>query len=141
MQPMKTNRSFLLYLLLSIITCGIYEFYFVWTIIRDTNELCREDGKETPGLLKFILLSIVTCGIYAIIWWYNVAERLNAAGIRNNVDAGVSGNIFLICLLISVVAACGFASLYAIYLIIRALNRLSEDYNARNFGTSDTVAF
>lgn len=136
MQPMKTNRSFLAYILLTLVTCGIYELYFLWTLIRDTNEICREDGKHTPGLLKFILLSLVTCGIYSIIWWYNIADRLHVAGVRYNVDTEVSGSTVLLWILLGTVLGCGVLSLYAIYLVIRALNRLSVDYNARNFGTA-----
>jgi len=137
MQPMKTNRSLLTYILLSIVTCGIYELYFLWKMIQDTNEICREDGQNTTGLLLFIVFSLLTCGIYSIIWWYKLAERLHNTGIRNNVETGVSGSTFLLWYIIGM-AICGIASFYALYLVINALNLLSADYNARHFGTQES---
>ena len=135
MQPMKTNRSLLVFILLTIVTFGIYELYFLWKMAQDTNILCADDGKKTPGLLAFILLSAITCGIYAIIWWYNLAERLHDTGVRRNVDAGVTGGSFLLWMLLGSFL-CGIGSFYALYMIFRALNRLSIEYNARVFGAS-----
>ena len=37
---MKTNRSLLTYILLSIITCGIYAIYFEYAFARDMNIVC-----------------------------------------------------------------------------------------------------
>ncbi len=130
MQPMKTNRSLIMLLLLSVVTCGIYEIYFLWKMIQDTNTLCADDGKKTPGLLAFILLSFITCGIYAIVWWYQLAERLHDTGVRRNVDAGVTGGSFLLWMIVGSFL-CGIGSFYALYMVLRALNRLSVEYNSR----------
>ncbi len=59
-----TDRSILVYIILSFVTCGIYGFYFVYAIARDMNTMCVGDGESTPGLAAYIALSIVTCGIY-----------------------------------------------------------------------------
>ena len=76
---MKTDRSLVAYILLSIITCGIYSYYFLYAMARDANVICSADGKKTGGLLAFILLSIVTCGIYGL--W--VEKRLLQWKARN----------------------------------------------------------
>lgn len=68
----KEDRSLVMYILLSIVTCGIYSYYFLYSIAQDANVVCADDGKKTSGLAAFILLSIVTCGIYAWIWYYNL---------------------------------------------------------------------
>lgn len=55
--PLKTDRGLLGYIVLSILTCGIYSYYFIYTVARDVNTACAGDGKSTGGLVQFILLS------------------------------------------------------------------------------------
>lgn len=81
----KTNRSIWVYFLLSLVTCGIYGYVFIYNLANDVNDLCEGDGENTSGLLAFILLGCVTCGIYSIIWWYKLANCLQANGRRYNV--------------------------------------------------------
>ena len=57
--PLKTDRGLLGYIVLSILTCGIYSYYFIYTVARDVNTACAGDGKSTGGLVQFILLSIL----------------------------------------------------------------------------------
>ncbi|MBQ5893491.1 MAG: DUF4234 domain-containing protein, partial [Clostridia bacterium] len=84
MRQLNTDRGLLKLILLSFVTCGIYELFFIHSLAADVNEACREDGKHTTGLLGFIFLSLITCGIYSILWWYGTAERLADYGRRNN---------------------------------------------------------
>ena len=53
----KEDRSLVMYILLSIVTCGIYSYYFLYSIAQDANVVCADDGKKTSGLAAFILLS------------------------------------------------------------------------------------
>ena len=57
--PLKTDRSLVLYILLGFLTCGIYQLYVFYTIMRDVNVACDGDGRHTPGLLEFILFGIL----------------------------------------------------------------------------------
>ena len=61
--------------LLSIVTLGIYQWYLIHAFARETNLACREDGKNTRGLLAFILFSILTLGIYSIVWHAMLINR------------------------------------------------------------------
>ena len=63
-ERLKDDRGLLSYILLSIITCGIYSYYFIYKIAKDVNVACDGDGQNTSGLAAFILLSMITCGIY-----------------------------------------------------------------------------
>ena len=66
----KEDRSLLMYIVLTIITCGIYSYYFVYKLAQDMNVMCSGDGEETAGLLKFILLSILLSELHtALIQW------------------------------------------------------------------------
>ena len=58
-ERLTDNRGLISYILLSIITCGIYSYYFVYKMAHDVNIACSGDGQETGGLLQYILLSIV----------------------------------------------------------------------------------
>ena len=68
--PVKTDYSLLMYILLSIVTCGIYGLYFTYKMAQDTNQICAGDGDKTAGLGAYILLSLVTCGIYS--FWLSI---------------------------------------------------------------------
>ncbi len=74
--PLRTDRSLLVFVLLGLITCGIYCYVFMYYMIKDVNIACEGDGDETPGLLMFILLSLITCGIYSFVWYYKIGDRL-----------------------------------------------------------------
>ena len=41
--PLKTDRGLLGYIVLSNLTCGIYSYYFIYTVARDVNTACAGD--------------------------------------------------------------------------------------------------
>lgn len=134
MYPLRTNRSIIAYIVLTIVTCGIYSIWFLWQMSNDMNRLCQGDGKHTPGLLSFILLSLVTCGFYSLFWYYSVCERVAAYLVRNNKPVPVDGTKWLLWSIVGSLI-CGLGSLYANYLLFNALNLASADYNSKlSFG-------
>lgn len=68
-EKLKDDRGLASYIILSIITCGIYSYYFLYKLAHDVNIACENDKQTTPGLAAFIILSFVTCGIYACYWY------------------------------------------------------------------------
>ena len=44
--PLKTDRGLLGYIVLSILTCGIYSYYFIYTVARDVNTLVPETENQ-----------------------------------------------------------------------------------------------
>lgn len=130
MRQLRTDRGLLKYILLVIVTCGIYELFFIHSVASDINETCKDDGKQTAGLIKLLLLSLVTCGIYSIFWFYASAERLSAYGKRNNVAVEIDGTKFLLWYLVGALI-CGVGSLYALHLYIKSINAVCADYNVR----------
>lgn len=65
---LKTNRGLLKYLIFGALTLGIYGMYVIHAAAKESDEVCKEDGKNTKGLLLYILFSILTLGIYGLIW-------------------------------------------------------------------------
>ncbi len=127
----KTNRSIWVYILLSIVTCGIYPYFFIHSLANDVNDLCRGDGENTSGILTFILLGFVTCGIYRVIWWYKLANRLQANGPRYNVPIQENGTTYIMWLLFGALL-CGIGPFIALNFVIKNTNKLAYAYNQYN---------
>lgn len=75
---LNTERSLLKYILLSLVTCGIYAIVFWSSISDDINLLAsRRDGQKTMHFcLVYFLVGPITCGIYSLIWFHNVSQRI-----------------------------------------------------------------
>ena len=130
-RPHIQNKSFLAYLVLSIITLGLYQFYFVYSIARDMNIMCYGDGEKTRGLAGFIILNILTCGFYSLLWYYNLGNRLcfNIKNLGGNCKE--DGVTFILLYLVGVFV-CFFISLIAMYLLFKNFNKLAFLYNNSN---------
>lgn len=128
MRRIQTDRGLLKYILLTIVTCGIYSYYFIYKLAEDVNEMCKEDGKKTGGLIAFIVLSYVTCGIYALYWYYQIANRLQANAPKYGLSFQESGTTILLWYVIGAVV-CGIGPFVAMYFIIKNTNALAAAYN------------
>lgn len=125
---LKTDRSLLMYILLNIVTCGIYSYFFFYALARDVNVACEGDGKHTAGLLKFILLSIVTCGIYSWVWYYSLGNRLAFNAPRYGMNFQENGTTILLWMLFGVLL-CGIGPFIAWNIIIKNTNMICGAYN------------
>ncbi len=54
----KDNRSFWVYLLLSIVTCGLYSIYFWYVYVEDLNTIFYGDGEDSPNYI-IVLVSVL----------------------------------------------------------------------------------
>lgn len=131
---LKTDRSLLIYILLSIVTCGIYSLYFIYGLSRDMNIACEGDGGNTAGPVKLILMSFVTFGIYDLVWFYSLGERIAANSPRYGVDVQESGTTVLLWRTLGVLLF-GVGPLVALYMIIKNTNMLCEGYNHQHSET------
>ncbi len=129
----KTDRGLLKFILLSLITCGIYDLWFIYDLAKDVNIMCEGDGKKTAGLLKMMLLSLVTCGIYSIYWWIAIADRMYLNGPRYNTQVPNKGSSVLLWMLLGLFCL-QFLLFVAYYQVIENANTLAAAYNERGFG-------
>ena len=116
------------YILLTFITCGIYSYYFIYSVARDVNVACEGDGKSTGGLLKFMILSIITCGIYGWIWQYSLGNRLAANAPRYGMNFQENGTTVLLWDLFGLFL-CGIGPFIAMNIIIKNTNSICMAYN------------
>ena len=70
------NRNIWVYLLLTVVTCGLFGLYWITLLNDDVNKLSNEEG---PSGVMVVVLSLVTCGIYMLFWYYQMGRKLVAA--------------------------------------------------------------
>jgi len=89
-----TNRSILLNIFLSFITCGIYYLYWIAVVNDDANIVSGETNDTNGGLV--VLFSILTCGIYTIYWYYKMGKKLFEAGLKHNIFINDNSLLYLL---------------------------------------------
>lgn len=126
--PLATDRSLVMYILLTVVTCGIYGFYFLYCLARDVNVACNGDGETTPGLAQLIIFSLLTCGIYSYYWYYKLGNRLAANAPRYGMSFEENGTTVIIWCLLGYVI-CGIGSWIAMHILIKNTNAICGAYN------------
>lgn len=126
---LKTNRGLIKYILLGIITFGIYPLVLMSCISSDINLIASKyDGKKTMHfcLLAFIF-SWLTFGIAPIVWYHRISARIGAELARRNIAYSFgAGSFWGWNVLGSFIFVGPFIYLYK---LCKAMNLLSENYN------------
>ena len=131
-QSMLQERNFWTVLLLSLVTCGIYYFFWVYEATQDLNTMAGNDGKfVSPGTA--VVLFLFTCGIYPLIWYYTQGNRMAYLASQNEVRMDENGNSYPLWYLVGALL-CGIGPLVALYLFIANMNKLVFEYNRRTTG-------
>ena len=123
------NRNIIKFLILSVVTCGIYGIWFMYRWIRDINVICHDDGRHTFGVILTSLFSLCTLGIFSFCWWYQIGDRMAQYCHRNGIPGTVTGKQLLLLNLLGLLC-CGLPSLYAMHIALEATNNLARYHNA-----------
>ena len=156
---LSTNRSFLKFLFLNIVTCGIYGIICLYEISKDINTIAsRYDNKKTMNSVVAWLLSTVTFGISLIVWYHKISSRIGCELQRRNYDYKFSASTYWIFNFVFIIPSFIFAFIVGIisssepsttlsaityilslisslgpyiymYKLFKAMNLLSESYN------------
>ena len=70
---MVSQRSIPLYVVLSIITCGLFSIYWFICLAGDIAKLRQKP--EPKGVFDFII-SLLTCGIYYLVCFYRYSKYM-----------------------------------------------------------------
>lgn len=130
-EHLKDDRGLFSYILLSLITCGIYSYYFIYRMAHDVNIACEGDGEMTSGLVKYIVLSIITCGFYSLYWEYSLGNRLAGNAPRYGMVFQENGTSILLWHIFGLVL-CGIGPFVAMSILIKNSNRICNAYNRKN---------
>ncbi len=115
------NRSFALYLLLSIVTFSGYHYWFLSGWVQDLNIVCKKDGEKTLGVGWMILLSLATLGVYKYVWLAGIIDRMYNNADDLGAEIRQDGESFF--LWVMLVPVVGY--FIAMYFAIRDMNRLT----------------
>ncbi len=128
---LKTNRGLLKFILLSLITFGIYGIVVMSSISTDINLIAgRADGKKTMHYcLVYFIFSWLTFGIVPLVWYHKLSDRigleLKRRGLAYNFGAGTFWGWNILGAFIIV------GPFIYTHKLLQAMNLLSADYNAR----------
>ena len=122
-------RRFWKYLLLGIVTCGIYGIYYFYGYVKDLNKVCEGDGKESKNYIVVLLLSMITCGIYGLYWWYAQGERLYHIAPKYGVKVREKGGDILLWEILGCTIMPGIGMMVVTYIMVDNMNILAKAYN------------
>ena len=129
--PLNTNKGLVKYILLNLITFGIYGLVVMSSVSSDINTIAsRYDGKKTMHfcLLTFIF-SWLTCGIAVFVWYHKISARIGKELIRRGISYNFGADTYwLWSVLGSLIVVGPFIYLHKLF---TAMNLLSSDYNAK----------
>lgn len=86
---LKTDRSIALYILLTIVTLGIYSIVAMSSISKDINTIAtRYDNKHTMHYcLIFFLIGPLTLGIGTLVWNHKLCARIAGESQRRGIPS------------------------------------------------------
>ncbi len=126
---LKTNRGLAKFILLSIVTLGIYGIVVMSSISTDINTIAgRYDGKKTMHYcLVIFIFSALTLGILPLVWYHKISNRIGSELKRRGINYNLSaGSFWGWSVLGSLIIVGPFVYTYK---LLKAMNLLSENYN------------
>lgn len=94
--PLPLRRSIALCIIFSIITCGIYDLYWMAKMNDELRALAGEPG-TSGGMV--VLFSLITFGIYELYWYYQMGKLVDRVKRSPSENTGI---LYLILALFSV---------------------------------------
>ena len=127
---LRTNRGLLKYVLLSLITFGIYGIVVKTHISMEIDTVASpRDHKSTLNyLLVVLLLGPITCGIFPLIWYHNLSNRIGDELKARNLGYEFGAGDFwgwgvLGCLIL-------IGPFVYLHKLLTSMNLINESYNA-----------
>lgn len=94
---MYQQRSVATVIIFSILTCGIYMYYWIYVTSRDINTYLEISDMD-PAVE--VILSIFTCGIYLFYWYFKYSQRISDTHIKAQLPTASDDAI--VCLILAI---------------------------------------
>ena len=129
---LRTNRGLLKYVLLSIITLGIYAIVVESHISEEINMIAfKHDGKHTMHYcLIYFLFSWLTVGIVPLIWRHRISARIGRELKTRGIDYSFGAGTFWLWGMLGTLILVG-PFIYT-HKYLKSMNLLAESYNSEN---------
>ena len=124
----KTDRGLVKYILLSLITLGIYSLFVMSYISEEINTIASpRDGKHT---MHYLLISLVfsglTLGIVPLVWYHRLSNRISDELFARGLDYKFSARDFWLWNILGCIIIVGpFVYLHKLF---KSMNLLNADY-------------
>ena len=128
---LKTNRSLIKYILLSIITLGIYGIVVMSQVSEDINTIAgKYDGKKTMHYcLVCFIFSWLTLGIVPLVWFHKISARIGNELARRNIGYPFGAGTFWGWNILGALIVVG--PFIYFHKFFKSMNLLAADYNTR----------
>lgn len=93
MRPI-VKKNIALCIVFSIITCGIYSWYWLYSLAEDVNAVANREDGPSGGMV--LLFTIITCGIYGWYWLYKAGDALEQERAARGKAQGYLAILFLV---------------------------------------------
>lgn len=128
---LNTNKGLVKYILLSILTLGIYGLVVMSSVSNDINIVAsRYDGRKTMHYcLLFFLIAPLTLGIAYIVWFHKISNRIGNEVRRRGIAYSFScADFWLWNVLGSFIIVGPFIYYHKLF---KATNLMCADYNKK----------
>lgn len=88
------KKNIALCIVFSVITCGIYSWYWLFSLAEDVNSVTRRPEATSGGMV--LLFTIITCGIYGWYWLYKSGEALDKLRMEQGLPTGYFAILYLL---------------------------------------------
>lgn len=129
--PLKANFGLVKFLILSLLTFGLYALYTYARVGETLNTVAgRYDGKKTMSYwLMALIVSPLTLGIGGIVWFHNMSGRVGQELTRRKIAFSFGAGTFWLWDILGIVIVIGpFVYCWKLF---KAMNLLIDDYNER----------
>lgn len=128
---LHTRRSLAKYILLGLVTFGIYDIWQMTEITNTVNLICtRRDGKRTMNyLLMFLLVGWLTLGIGWLVWGHRLSARIGVEQAARRLPVTMTAGTYWLWNILGALIIVG--PLVYTYKLLHAVNDLCADYNQR----------
>jgi len=135
---MIQKQSLFTFIILTIITCGIYSLIWIYSMTIEINKIAEKSGAPQSMIdnpTTEILLCIFTCGIYSYIWIYKQGNKMKMVGNERDIPVAEEGSAYILFMLLGMIS-CGIFTFYAYHLFIKNFNLLADDFNSNSSYTA-----
>ena len=126
---LKTDRTLVKYIFLSILTFGIYGLVQMSGVSTDINIVASpHDGKKTMHFcLMFFVMTWLTLGIAPLVWYNNISERIGRELQRRGISYEFGARTYWLWNILGSMIMVGPFIYY--HRLFKSMNLIAEDYN------------
>lgn len=126
---MIKQRSFLSFILLTLITCGLYAIFWAYQTASETNTIFKSNDSDPVlyALLAFFLMPVYVC---------IMAQKIHKNAYKVGVHVERTWVFHMLMWVLSPLT-CGISSFFSYYYLINDFNLISFAYNNSNTTNED----